>query len=67
VTNTSVNPARSTAVAFFAETGAFGQLWLFWLAPLAGAAVGAILWKGLLADGDIVTPAAATPKPPLPS
>jgi aquaporin Z len=67
VTNTSVNPARSTAVAFFAETGALGQLWLFWLAPLAGAAVGAILWKGLLADGDIVTPAAATPKPPLPS
>jgi aquaporin Z len=67
VTNTSVNPARSTAVAFFAETGALSQLWLFWLAPLAGAAVGAILWKGLLADGDIVTPAAATPKPPLPS
>jgi aquaporin Z len=67
VTNTSVNPARSTAVAFFAETGALSQLWLFWLAPLAGAAVGAILWKGLLADGDIVTPSAATPKPPLPS
>jgi aquaporin Z len=67
VTNTSVNPARSTAVAFFAETGAISQLWLFWLAPLAGAAVGAILWKGLLAGGDIVTPSAATPEPPLPS
>jgi aquaporin Z len=48
VTNTSVNPARSTAVAFFAETGALGQLWLFWLAPLAGAALGALIWAGLL-------------------
>jgi aquaporin Z len=50
VTNTSVNPARSTAVAFFAENGALGQLWLFWIAPLAGAALGAILWKALLAE-----------------
>jgi aquaporin Z len=50
VTNTSVNPARSTAVAFFAENGALGQLWLFWIAPLAGAALGAIIWKALLAD-----------------
>jgi aquaporin Z len=48
VTNTSVNPARSTAVAFFADTGALGQLWLFWVAPLAGAALGAVLWTGLL-------------------
>ncbi|HMQ93558.1 MAG TPA: aquaporin Z [Amaricoccus sp.] len=48
VTNTSVNPARSTAVAFFAETGALGQLWLFWVAPLAGAALGAVIWTGLL-------------------
>jgi aquaporin Z len=52
VTNTSVNPARSTAVAFFAETGAVGQLWLFWLAPLIGAALGAAIWKGLFADAD---------------
>lgn len=50
VTNTSVNPARSTAVAFFAETGAAGQLWLFWVAPLAGAALGALAWRGLLAE-----------------
>lgn len=50
VTNTSVNPARSTAVAFFAETGAVPQLWLFWVAPLVGAAIGAILWKALLED-----------------
>lgn len=50
VTNTSVNPARSTAVAIFAETGAMGQLWLFWVAPLIGAAIGAIIWKTLLSD-----------------
>jgi aquaporin Z len=37
VTNTSVNPARSTGVAFFADTAAIGQLWLFWIAPIAGA------------------------------
>ena len=52
VTNTSVNPARSTAVAFFATTGATGQLWLFWLAPLVGAAIGAFIWKNLLAPGE---------------
>ncbi len=50
VTNTSVNPARSTAVAFFAETGAVSQLWLFWVAPLIGAAIGAMIWNALLAD-----------------
>lgn len=50
VTNTSVNPARSTAVALFAETAAVGQLWLFWLAPLAGAAVGALVWRLALAS-----------------
>jgi len=48
VTNTAVNPARSTAVAVFAETGALGQLWLFWIAPLAGAAIGGLLWSTLL-------------------
>ena len=52
VTNTSVNPARSTGVAFYAETGATGQLWLFWVAPLVGAAVGALIWRYLLADED---------------
>ena len=50
VTNTSVNPARSTAVVFFAENGAMSQLWLFWLAPLVGAAIGAVIWNALLAD-----------------
>jgi aquaporin Z len=50
VTNTSVNPARSTAVAVFAETGALGQLWLFWVAPLIGAAIGALICKYLLSS-----------------
>ncbi|SDP39544.1 aquaporin Z [Phyllobacterium sp. YR620] len=48
VTNTSVNPARSTGVALFADTAALSQLWLFWVAPLVGAALGAIIWKSLL-------------------
>lgn len=39
ISNTSVNPARSTGVAFFNGAGAPGQLWLFWLAPLVGAAI----------------------------
>lgn len=51
VTNTSVNPARSLAVALFADGWALQQLWLFWLAPLAGAALGAVLWKTLRDDG----------------
>lgn len=48
VTNTSVNPARSTGVALFAETAAVPQLWLFWLAPLIGAAIGAAVWRYFL-------------------
>jgi aquaporin Z len=45
VTNTSVNPARSTAVAIFAEDWALAQLWLFWAAPIAGGALGAFIYK----------------------
>jgi aquaporin Z len=52
VTNTSVNPARSTAAAIFAQNGAIGQLWLFWVAPLIGAAIGAIIWRYVLAPGE---------------
>ena len=52
VTNTSVNPARSTGVAFYAETAATGQLWLFWVAPLIGAAIGAVIWRYLLAGDE---------------
>jgi aquaporin Z len=45
VTNTSVNPARSTGVALFAETAALSQLWLFWVAPIVGAVIGGVIWK----------------------
>lgn len=48
VTNTSVNPARSTAVALFTGGWAIQQLWLFWVAPLLGAAVGAFVHTTLL-------------------
>ena len=51
VTNTSVNPARSTGVAFFADGGwALGQLWLFWVAPLAGAALAGLVFPRLDKD-----------------
>ena len=52
VTNTSVNPARSTATAFFADTAALSQLWLFWVAPIAGAVIAGILWKWLGSEKD---------------
>ncbi len=52
VTNTSVNPARSTGVAFYAETAAVSQLWLFWLAPLVGAAIGALIYKLVIAPDE---------------
>ncbi len=52
VTNTSVNPARSNGVALFADTAALGQLWLFWVAPLVGGALGALIWRTLLAGRD---------------
>lgn len=45
VTNTSVNPARSTGVAVFVGDWAVSQLWLFWLAPIAGAMLGAVLYR----------------------
>jgi len=44
VTNTSVNPARSTAPALFVGGWAIDQLWLFWLAPIAGAILGALIY-----------------------
>ncbi|WP_313160966.1 aquaporin Z [Stenotrophomonas sp.] len=50
VTNTSVNPARSTAVAFFAGSGAVGQLWLFWLAPVLGGLIGGVAYKWIGAE-----------------
>jgi aquaporin Z len=52
VDNTSVNPARSIAAALFAQNGAVGQVWLFIVAPLIGGAVGAAIWRYLLAPGE---------------
>ena len=52
VTNTSVNPARSTGVALFGPGYAMGELWLFWVAPIVGAVLGALVWRGLLASRD---------------
>ncbi len=47
VTNTSVNPARSTGVAIFVGDGALTQLWMFWVAPIIGAVLGAIIYRGI--------------------
>jgi aquaporin Z len=50
VTNTSVNPARSTGVAVFAGGWAIQQLWLFWLAPIVGAAIAGIVYPAVFAE-----------------
>lgn len=47
VTNTSVNPARSTGMAIFAGADQLAQLWLFWVAPIIGGVVGAVLYRSL--------------------
>ena len=47
VTNTSVNPARSTGVAIFVGGWAVGQLWLFWVAPVIGAIIGAAVYRAI--------------------
>ncbi len=47
VTNTSVNPARSTATAVFVGGWALQQLWMFWIAPIVGAAVGGLIYRTL--------------------
>lgn len=48
ITNTSVNPARSTSQAIFVGGEPLTQLWLFWVAPIAGAIVGGLIYKILL-------------------
>ena len=48
ITNTSVNPARSTGVAIFQGGWALGELWLFWVAPIIGGALGGLIYKTLL-------------------
>ena len=45
VTNTSVNPARSTGVALYVGDWAVSQLWLFWVAPVIGAVIGAVIYR----------------------
>ena len=50
VTNTSVNPARSTGVAIFQGTWALQQLWVFWLVPLVGGIIGGLIYRCLLED-----------------
>jgi len=50
VTNTSVNPARSTGVALFASTAALSQLWLFWVAPIIGGALGGFAYRALFGN-----------------
>jgi aquaporin Z len=50
VTNTSVNPARSTGMAVFAGSGALGQLWMFWVAPIVGGLIGGAIYRWLGKD-----------------
>jgi len=50
VTNTSVNPARSTGVAVFVGGWAVAQLWAFWVAPIIGAVLGALVYRGIAAE-----------------
>jgi aquaporin Z len=52
VTNTSVNPARSTGVALFVGGWAISQLWLFWVAPILGAVAGALVYRAIGEKGE---------------
>ena len=52
VTNTSVNPARSTGVALYVGGWAISQLWLFWIAPIIGAALGGIVYRFIGSNGE---------------
>jgi aquaporin Z len=68
VTNTSVNPARSTGPALLVGGWAWRQLWLFWLAPLAGGAAGGAVYRGLFAEDAARVPIGGprTTPPPVP-
>ena len=57
VTNTSVNPARSTGVALFAGAEPLKQLWMFWLCPIVGGVIGALFYSTLLSDERTAEPA----------
>ena len=56
VTNTSVNPARSTGPAVFVQGWALSQLWLFWLAPLLGGAIGALVYRFITPGKGVTEP-----------
>jgi aquaporin Z len=62
VTNTSVNPARSTGVALFAETAALSQLWLFWVAPIIGGVIGGLAYRLLFGPATVSSQAAVEPE-----
>ncbi|MEH2175476.1 aquaporin Z [Nostoc sp.] len=53
VTNTSVNPARSTGVALFAGAGLFSQVWLFWIAPILGAILAGWLYVAIFSESNV--------------
>lgn len=50
VTNASINPARSLAAAIFSDSWALQQVWLFWVAPLFGAAIAALVYRAFAAE-----------------
>ena len=52
VTNTSVNPARSTGVALYVGDWAVAQLWMFWVAPIIGALLGALVYRAIGSSDD---------------
>ncbi|WAM52056.1 aquaporin Z [Vreelandella venusta] len=58
VTNTSVNPARSTGVALYVGDWATAQLWLFWIAPMIGAALGALAYRFIAQPEALIAPPA---------
>lgn len=64
VTNTSVNPARSTGPAIFVGGWAIRQLWLFWLAPIAGAALAGVAYRFIAEERKATEPAFAQPVTP---
>ena len=62
VTNTSVNPARSTGPALFVGGWAVGQLWLFWIAPIVGAAIGGVVYSAVFQTAEEAQPVLAKAK-----
>jgi aquaporin Z len=64
VTNTSVNPARSTAPALFVRGAALGQLWLFWVAPILGGIVAGVIYRVLFAEAPDTSVTTVAAKPP---